>query len=88
MHRILVLALLLAPTLALAQQSSPSSPPKDRKDYLIEAVESQRNDALSKLAVCYADANGQIAALNAQIASLQAQIAKASAPTPPTAPPQ
>jgi septal ring factor EnvC (AmiA/AmiB activator) len=74
MQRIVVgIALALASSAALAQQP----PQKDRKDFLIEAVESQRNDALSKLAVCFADANGGITALNTQVGQLQSDAAKA-----------
>ena len=78
-------------TAAQAQQP-PAAPnaPKDRKDYLMEALESQRNDSLAKLAICYADANGQIASLNTQLAATQAELnkLKAPAPTPPApAPP-
>ncbi len=61
---------------ALAQQ------PKDRKDYLLEALESQRNDSLAKAALCYADANGQIADLTAKLNAANAALAAAKAPAP------
>jgi hypothetical protein len=65
-----------------AQQAVPGTPPsqasKDRKDYLLEALESQRNDAQAKLAFCYADANEQIARLSASLTDLNGKLATAT----------
>jgi hypothetical protein len=81
MRPLVLLALIVSSMQALAQQPpQPSAQQKDRKDYLLEAVESQRNDAQAKLAICYADANGMIAQLNAQVADLKAELAKKEAP--------
>lgn len=62
----------LAASTASAQQQSTVQ--KDRKDYLIEALESQRNDGLAKLAICYADGNMQIAGMSKQISELKASL--------------
>lgn len=68
---------------ALAQPATQ----KDRKDYLLEALESQRNDALAKTAVCYAEANEQIVRLRTQLSeaqtALEAERKKAEAPPKP-----
>lgn len=68
---------LSASTSVLAQQ-----PAKDRKDLLIEALESQRNDGLAKLAICYADANEQIGKLNARVQGLSAELEEAKKKAP------
>jgi hypothetical protein len=39
----------------------------DRKDYLLQAVETQRNEALTREVLCRADAGEQIAALQKQL---------------------
>ncbi len=71
------LVLLVTASVAAAQQGA-----KDRKDYLLEALESQRNDSLAKAALCYADANGQIADLTAKLNAANAALAAAKAPAP------
>jgi hypothetical protein len=91
-HNVLVLVLIgysaALSGLAYAQAQQPAAPPKDRKDYLLEALESQRNDGLSKLAICYADANDQIQRLNTQLQKAQADLAAAKKPDAPPVPAQ
>lgn len=85
---IIVAAVTLACVPAFAQ--SPAPAPKDRSAYLLEALESQRNDALAKLALCYADGNDQIAKLNAQLTALKFELdaeRKKSAPAEPPSTP-
>ena len=66
--RVLVAALFLLPTAALAETSAP----KDRAAFVVEAITSQRDRAQADAAACYADANVMIAKLQAEIAELKA----------------
>jgi hypothetical protein len=88
--RRIILSIVLS-SFAFAAYAQPSPQPgapavKDRKDYLLEALESQRNDGLSKLAICYADANDQIQRLNAQLQKAQADLVAAKKPDAPPTP--
>lgn len=49
---------------------------RDRKDWLIDAIEAQRNDGLAKLAICYADSNVKIIDLQRQSAAKTAELQK------------
>ena len=46
-------------------------PRPDRKDYAIEAIQRQRNDALTREAMCYADLSPEIDRLKARVAELE-----------------
>ena len=67
----LIVLIGLSPGLCSAQQP-------DRKDYIIQALETQRNEALAREAICRADDAVMIADLRKQISDLKDQIAKAS----------
>lgn len=49
---------------------------RDRKDWLIDAVQAQRDDGLAKLAICYADSNVKIIDLQKQSAAKIAEMQK------------
>jgi len=66
MRLILVILIYLISTFAIAEQI------KDRKDFLVEAITSQRDIALRDAASCYADASDMISKLKAEIAELKA----------------
>ena len=69
--------LLIATTATFAQTIPPQQPPqKDRKDFIIEGLITQRNEANDKTALCYADANNQLAERAKEIAALKAEVEK------------
>lgn len=63
----LILALLATP--ALAQDK-----PKDAKDFVIEALIQQRDEALNNSARLYADSNLKLSLKDAEIADLKAKL--------------
>lgn len=72
---------------AIAQQAP--QPPKDRKDYVIDALEMQRNQLSSGLAICegtFNDITGQLRKQNAdltkQLSDLTAENDKLKKPAP------
>lgn len=77
MIRAILALLLLGSSAALAQAPAPQ---KDRKDYLLEALQAQRDDGLAKAAVCYADANSRIADLEKQLAAAKAELIETRKP--------
>lgn len=56
---------------AYAQEQKP-----DRKDYAIEAMERQRNEAMNREVVCRADLMPEIDRLKARVAELEKQLAE------------
>lgn len=82
--RLVILATLLLSTAASAQQADSSPQAQaERSQYLLQALESQRNDALAKLAFCSADANTQIAALKKQLDEAHNKLAATEQKTDP-----
>jgi uncharacterized membrane protein YukC len=70
--RTFIVMILLAPSLCWAQTS-------DRKDYIIFAVEAQRDEFLSKEAICRADWAVQVDKLKKEIEELKAKLEKPDA---------
>lgn len=64
-----LIALLVAASMPAFAQSPQHE--KDRKDFVIEALTSQRDTALRDAAACYADASGMIAKLQIEITELK-----------------
>lgn len=71
---LLLIGCFFCATTGFAQQPQP-----ERKDYIIQALETQRNEALAKEAICRADDAILIADLRKQIAEMKDQIAKTAA---------
>ena len=61
-------------TIAQAQEK----PAPDKKDYLLQAIEVQRNEALLRTALCQAESAISIDALNGTIAKLKQQLVEAN----------
>ncbi len=59
---------------------APPQPPKDRKDFIIDALEQQRNNSTSGLAVCEATFNDVTTQLRKQIETLTAENATLKKP--------
>lgn len=73
MIRCMLIALVVA---ILSASAEAQQPPKDRKDFLIDALTAQRDRAQADAASCYSDANVMIAKLQAEIADLKAKLPK------------
>lgn len=69
----IVVACLWGVGIAVAQQAVPP----DRKDYAIEAIQQQRNDANNREVLCRAEAGPALDALRAEVEKLKAELADA-----------
>ena len=80
-HLALSVALLIVSLPAYAQpvQALQPQPSKDRKDFIIDALEQQRNQISSGLAICEGTFNDVTAQLRKQIADLNKQVADLTA---------
>lgn len=75
--RLPTLFLFLVISTCVHAQSAPQNPQKDRKDYIIEVLEGQRNAAQSNLAGCLGTHNEIATQLQKQLADLTADAEKA-----------
>ena len=73
MRTIISIGLIVFGISSTAQAQSAQSP--DRKDYIISTMQSQRNDAMDREAVCRSDSVSAMDALRKEIADLKEKLA-------------
>lgn len=73
MRTSIIIAMACMTGIAVAQQAAPP----DRKDYAIEAIQQQRNDANNREVLCRAEAGPALDALRAEVEKLKAELADA-----------
>ncbi len=90
-----IIGYIIGSIMACTQPTSAQQPPKDRKDYVIDALEMQRNQLSSGLAICEGTFNDITGQLRKQVGDLTKQVTdltaendklKKPAPTPDVAP--